>query len=532
MALDQLYVILAGVAAIVAAGFITHSKLNYADEVPSGIPWVGQQLGFLSNLRTRIASLGDAIGYIEYGYQKYSKSGLNFILPGFDRSMILVPSSQIKWITDQAEHVLNAKEMQREVLQTDHTLLDPSLAINPLHEVTIRRDLTRYLGALIPDIEEELIVGVDELWGTDTENWRDVAVFPTTMKIVARTSNRIFVGLPLCRNEDYLNSAGSFSQDIPISAGIIKLIPSIFKPFLTWIPLLPNRWHLYKASKHLLPFIRGRMSELEAANANGKKVQWNDFTGWYLKQIADHSDPSERAPMKVVKRIMVLNFAAIHTSTFTATNMLFDLFSSPTAAEDVQEIRDEIETVLAENNGKWDKTAVAKLIKTDSAVRESLRISTFMSHGMDRLVVDPKGVTMNDGLHLPHGTRIGTSTYSIHHDNNVYENAKTYDAFRFSRVRAGAAKSNGALNKEDLAKVLEAKNLSTVTTSDTFLSFGHGRHACPGRFFAATEMKLLLAHIILNYDVKPFEARPANSYIAGTILPPMKATIAVRRRKV
>ncbi|KAH6706546.1 cytochrome P450 [Leptodontidium sp. MPI-SDFR-AT-0119] len=535
MAFDQLYVLLAGVVALVAAGFVTHSRFNYVSDVPAGLPWVGQHRGFLSDLRTRIASLGSVLETIESGYRKYSKSGLNFVLPGFDHSMVLVPVSQVKWITDQAEHVLNANEMQREVLQTDYSLLDSTLARNPIHELVVRRDLTRYLGALIPDIEGELNVGVDELWGKDTEKWSDVVVFSTMMKIVARTSNRIFVGLPLCRNDDYLDNAGRFAQDIPISAALLRMIPRIFKPFLSWIPLLPNRWHLYKASRYLLPFIRGRISELDAAKASGEKVQWNDFTGWYLNQVADHPDPAERTPEKIVKRLMVINFAAIHTSTFTATNILFDLFSSPTAAEDVKEIREEIQTVLAENNGKWDKNAVAKLIKTDSAVRESLRISTFMSHGMDRMVVDPKGVTMNDGLHLPQGTRIGTSTYSIHHDNNVYENARTYDAFRFSRVRAGVTKSSvgdGVMNKEDLAKVLEAKNLSTVTTSDTFLSFGHGRHACPGRFFAATEMKLLLAYIVLNYDVKPFDTRPANTFLAGSILPPMKATISVKRRKV
>jgi len=535
MAFDQLYIILAGLTALIAAGFVTRSKLNYGDDVPSGLPWVGKQQGIFSDLRTRIASIGSVLDTIEAGYRKYSKAGLNFVLPGFDHSMVLVPVSQVKWIVDQAEHVLNANEMQREVLQTDYTLLDSTLARNPIHELVVRRDLTRYLGALIPDIEDELKVGVDELWGKDTEKWTDVVVFSTMMKIVARTSNRLFVGLPLCRNDEYLDSAGGFAQDIPISAALIRMIPKILKPFLSWIPLLSNRWHLYKASKYLLPFIRNRVAELDAAKAAGEKVQWNDFTGWYLKTVADHPDPAERTPEKLVKRLMVINFAAIHTSTFTATNILFDLFSSPTAEADVKEIREEIETVLAESNGKWNKDAVAKLIKTDSAVRESLRISTFMSHGMDRMVVDPKGVTMSDGLHLPQGTRIGTSTYSIHHDNNVYENAKTYDAFRFSRVRAGAAKSstaNGAMNKEYLAKVLEAKNLSTVTTSDTFLSFGHGRHACPGRFFAATEMKLLLAYIIMNYDVKPFEKRPENTFLAGSILPPMKATISVKRRKV
>lgn len=113
--------------------------------------------------------------------------------------MVLVPVSEVKWISDQAEHVLNAGEMQREVLQTDYSFLDPVLARNPIHELVIRRDLTRCLGALIPDIEEELNFGVDEQWGTDTEKWTDVVVFSTMVKIVARTSNRIFVGLPLCR---------------------------------------------------------------------------------------------------------------------------------------------------------------------------------------------------------------------------------------------------------------------------------------------------------------------------------------------
>lgn len=253
---------------------------------------------------------------------------------------------------------------------------------------------------------------------------------------------------------------------------------------------------------------------------------------------------------------MTLNFAAIHTSTFTATNILFDLFSAPAKTGFVEGIREEVETLLEENGGKWDKNMLAKMIKTDSAVRESLRISTFLAHGMTRLVVDSKGVTMRDGLHLPVGTRLGTPVWAIHHDEVVYENARCYDAFRFSRAREefleasrksmngdsyqaneytqtnGHAQTNKTTHKEkDLTKLLESKNLSTVTTSSTFLSFGHGRHACPGRFFAATEMKLLLAYIVLNYEIKPMDTRAPNLFMGGNVLPPMNATIQIRRRK-
>ncbi|KUJ14117.1 cytochrome P450 [Mollisia scopiformis] len=534
MTFDQLSIALASLAILIVVAYTAHAKLRF-EGLPTNLPWVGRQYGFLADLRTRAGSMGNLLPSIESGYRKYSKAGINFILPCFDRAFILVPGSQVKWITEQADNVLSAASMQIEVLQTDYTLLDPSMARNPIHETIVRRDLTRSLGALIPDIHEELNVAIDEYLGKDTENWVDISVFSDMQKIVARISNRIFVGLPLCRNEEYLVNAGKFATDIAVTGAVMRSIPGIIKPLLAWIVILPNRWHLYKCSKHLLPFVRQRIADLSARRQGESKAGLNDFTTWYLDEVADHPDAAERAPEKVVKRLMTVNFAAIHTSTFTATNIIFDLLSSPNAAENIQEIREEMLHVLSEHGGKWDKNAVAQLVKTDSAVRESLRISTFMSHGMDRMVVSPDGVTMQDGLHLPAGSRIATSTFAIHHDDDIYENSRTYDPFRFSRIRETATmtkttQGNGGEQK-DFTKLLESKNLSTVTTSDTFLSFGHGRHACPGRFFAATEMKLLLACIILNYEFKALEARPPNQYIGGAILPPMQATISIKRRQ-
>jgi cytochrome P450 len=41
-----------------------------------------------------------------------------------------------------------------------------------------------------------------------------------------------------------------------------------------------------------------------------------------------------------------------------------------------------------------------------------------------------------------------------------------------------------------------------VTVTKDFMAFGYGRHACPGRFFAANEIKLIMARILLDYDLK------------------------------
>jgi hypothetical protein len=49
------------------------------------------------------------------------------------------------------------------------------------------------------DIMDELAAGFDETWGFDDKQWKEIGVFENMMRITARTSNRVMVGLPLCR---------------------------------------------------------------------------------------------------------------------------------------------------------------------------------------------------------------------------------------------------------------------------------------------------------------------------------------------
>lgn len=77
-------------------------------------------------------------------------------------------------------------------------MLNPRIVRYPVHEEVVRRDLTRQLGSLTMEIMEELGNGFDEYWGIDAENWKEAPVYESMIKIVARTSNRIIVGLPLC----------------------------------------------------------------------------------------------------------------------------------------------------------------------------------------------------------------------------------------------------------------------------------------------------------------------------------------------
>jgi cytochrome P450 len=69
----------------------------------------------------------------------------------------------------------------------------------------------------------------------------------------------------------------------------------------------------------------------------------------------------------------------------------------------------------------------------------------------------------------------------------MYPDPETFDPYRFMRMRQDPVKASLA---------------SFTKTRSTHLSFGLGRHACPGRFMVNDVIKLALSHILLKYDFK------------------------------
>ena len=90
--------------------------------------------------------------------------------------------------------------------------------------------------------------------------------------------------------------------------------------------------------------------------------------------------------------------------------------------------------------------------------------------GMLREVVQREGMTLPDGTHLPNGAWVGAPMQSVHFDERFYSDPEEYKPFRFDRSmgQASMASDNASENR---------KNTSLVTTSDTFMTWGHGRHA-------------------------------------------------------
>jgi hypothetical protein len=224
---------------------------------------------------------------------------------------------------------------------------------------------------------------------------------------------------------------------------------------------------------------------------------------------------------------------AIHTTSISITHAILNINTFEHSEEVNASLREECNRLLGENDGIWTKAALNEALRLDSTIRESMRCDDLEPFSTGRMVVHPNGIDINteagSSIHVPHGVTLCLPSHGIHRDPEFYDSPLEFRPFRFSEPRESFLK----LQKEaqtDMQTALDLKTTSLVTTSDTYLAFGHGRHACPGRFFAAQEMKLMLAYVLQNYDIEKLREKPPSTMLMGTNVPNEKAKIRVKRR--
>jgi cytochrome P450 len=129
-----------------------------------------------------------------------------------------------------------------------------------------------------------------------------------------------------------------------------------------------------------------------------------------------------------------------------------------------------------------------------------------------------------DGTTLTTGSWIFAPMEAMYHDPDLYPDPERFDHLRSWRKRQVNGSSSALSSRHQF-----------VSTSAQRISFGHGNAACPGRFFAANEIKMLLAHVLLRYDIK-FEEQsggnvlPKPRWYDRTRIPNLSARILFRGR--
>lgn len=531
---------------VLIIAYALHSLLlrpSPVKKLSSALPIIGAKPGeWFPLLRARWRNGQDPKTALLAAYRDHGHEPCLIPIQGGE-DYVLLPLSDVQWFLDQPDSAIDINESIRHALQLDHTVGDQGLVVgrgSPLELIT--KKLTRETGNIIPDMLDEIGASLEDLWGDGGDSFRDVCVYTTMQRAIGRVTNRVFVGLPLCRDDGLLDAGVAYAVDVPVGASLLRLLWAPLRPLAALFIMLPGRLHTRRFYAALRGEIRRRVREHGSGSGSEKGVagpQPNDFLQWSVQQAAAENDPYLSRVETMAGRLLLLNMAAIHTSSFTVTSALLDLaHAGPVdGPRYVAALRAEITEALARrgSGGAWDKRALADMPRLDSVLRESARLNSFVTVATARVVVAPDGVTTPGGVHLPRGTNVATHGYAVMHDGARYPEPEAFRPFRFAEKREAAESGAGAgAGAAGTGVYLEKAKQAFTTTSVEYTGFGHGRHACPGRFFASAELRLMLAWAVMNYDFEfagPEAPRPRNWWFSVQRVPDMKATIRVRRRR-
>ncbi|KAI9754994.1 MAG: hypothetical protein M4579_004468 [Chaenotheca gracillima] len=480
----------------------------------------GQLLGWFGSLRVYLRSFHDCQNVVEMGYRAYSKHGEVFQFDdAIDGHVYIVPHHLLQEFLSTSDEKLNtiAALDDSRLGRTTHLL--PTLVSDPYFVLITRTKLTRALNDCLEEMNEEVVASFQDIFTCASAKVQKVTLYETAVRVIARTSSRKFVGEELCRNEGYIENIEGYAGDVMFSSFFLKALPLLIRKIVEPIVLLPNKRRHRTAHKYLDPIIERRMRLLEKGEDGDKPT---DMLQWMLEQARRR--PGQYSAKRLVPYMMVVNFVSLDSSAGQFTQLIFNLAAHPEATKIWEELRQEAISVLEANENRWTKQVLLDLRKTDSAIRESMRMYPFGSFVSRRKVVHKDGFTFSDGTHIRPGAIAAAPQYSIHHDEDFYHNANSYEPYRFLDMRASSS------SDKDRSSHLASSQLSANATSTEWMPYGHGKHACPGRFFNAAEQKMMLVHLVRNFELVP-RSRPENVWIGANLSPDRNATISFKRRR-
>ncbi|KAJ5598221.1 hypothetical protein N7537_008305 [Penicillium hordei] len=503
--LNSPYVVQSVCIALVAV-FITSVWADIANGIPHRhIPLVGKTWWELTNKKARQRFTQSCRQLIAEGFAK----GVNvFQITGATSPIVVLHPRFVDEIKNNPD--LSFDDSIKKTFFNDRIP-----GFGPFHNGTalkatveiVRTSLTQALGSISLRLSKESGAILNEHL-PPTDEWKSYHIAQKIPYMIARLSSLIFVGETISHDDEWIDVSVNYAIDAFMAMRDLREWPSILHPIVHWF--LPStqklRTHLEMARSIISREIDRRALIRAGKLPADDPPRGSDALDWYRETAEARDNLTFDQSCAQVG----LALAAIHTTSNLLTNVMYDLAAYP---EYIQPLRDEICAVAAED-GVLKKTSLLKLKLMDSVMKESQRTNPLSLTSMNRLAL--KQIVLSDGTVVPKGANMFVSM-KILEDDTIYPNAATYDGYRFCNKR----KQPGN----------EHKHQFVATTSEHFV-FGHGVHACPGRFFAANETKIMLLHLLLKYDWKlQSGGRPPNIENGVESITDPRVQILFRSRK-
>lgn len=274
---------------------------------------------------------------------------------------------------------------------------------------------------------------------------------------VTRVNGRGFVGKEICRNKAWIEASIQYTTDAFVGSQKLKQWSLPMRPIVAmFLPETRRLRQFHAVAKRLLvPVIRDRYRK--QSDPSYKKPV--DMIQWIMDQGAKEVSPP--SPETQAELQMLIGLAGISTSTSAATQAILDLAARP---EYIAPLREEAEQMFKASDGRPQKKHLNALPLLDSFLKESQRLNPPDMITYDRVINTP--ITLDNGLHLPKGSRIGVPAWHISLSKENHPDALEFQGFRFAAHQPDS----------DDKKPRQQRHL--VSTSPSMMHFGHGKRKC------------------------------------------------------
>ncbi|MCJ1454187.1 hypothetical protein MMC28_004538 [Mycoblastus sanguinarius] len=336
---------------------------------------------------------------------------------------------------------------------------------------TLKNLLTAHLPSMIPNIDNTMIRTIEEQLEhceLDDQSYRKFSIQPNVKRLITIINNGIFFGPEFAQNEEFTNAALEYMDLVPAAAELVKIVPGVIAPF---VASLVTQRHRASRTMHrfLAPVVQSR---LEArANLEKQANEPVDCMQWLID-----TSPKKQpwTVTRAVDEVLAVWFSSVPQLSMTASYTLYELAAHP---DFCSLLRTESGSLAYGNF----KTCAEGLVLMDSFIKECVRINPIDAISCRRKVLSP--FEFSDGTRLSPGDWACVPQQAMWLDPKNFPNPHRFDPSRFA-----------ATNDRPSSQLTEV--------SETWVLWGYGRTACPGRFFATVLIKLLLANILLRYDLK------------------------------
>ncbi|KAJ6438807.1 Ent-kaurene oxidase-like protein [Purpureocillium lavendulum] len=438
---------------------------------------------------------------INEAYRKYKRSA--FVIQTLNTERIVLSPRYIEEISKNVPDAsFSVADGLREVPDTK-TNLDVVFA-SSLHIDVCKTQLSQNLHRLIAPLNDEA-----SFWLSQRIPGRvELKAYHTMVRVISATASRMLGGTAVSRNQEWLETAAAYSMDVVSVAMKLRPYPAALRPLIfPWLRGSKILDHHLRTTKMVFSPMFAQRLALQSSEKQDDHEKPADMIQW----MVDSASGTDRDPDVLAHNMLFMSMAAVHTSSATAIHALFDLCANP---EYMEPLRDEAQGAIKEHG--WTLAAINTMKKLDSFMKESQRLNQAVLMTFNRRVV--KTVQLSD-VTLPAGSYITMPSDAVARDPEIYTDPETFDGFRFYDRRMS---SRADANRHQFA-----------TTGPENLAFGYGKTACPGRFFATAQIKVVLANILLNYDISfptGQTSRPANVRKGGLVRPDPRQSLVFAPR--